>query len=274
MLQQRCFRGSLRLRFSQGHGGRTHLSEAFRSGPFHFSKPYWDGRQLLVQLVNPTAGLFSGDQLHSSVCVEPNSRACLTAPSSSQVYAMAGGEPARWQQSVLVEAGAALACLPRWTVLHRGARLEQSTTLSVDSSGMLVFPEMIAAGRVGSGEALQFDYFRSSLELKVDGQLVLKEKWTSGRELNTWIWSAQGRFCPYLLSVLVVGKEAHTLSRHACPTGCFPGIVSFGLSLLAENCALLRCLGDSSVALYRFFHAFARGLGSSAPVSPVWERVS
>ena len=53
--------------------GRFLREQSFRA-PFHLSKPSWDEHALLVQIVNPTAGVFAGDALRSRVAVESGAR--------------------------------------------------------------------------------------------------------------------------------------------------------------------------------------------------------
>ena len=269
----RFFKGALHLRFATGHAGRTCLVEGFRSGLFHFSKPYWDDTQLVVQVLNPTAGLFAGDVLESSIHSRAESRACIIAPSSSQVYSMEGGPPARLQQSFQVDSGASLTVLPRWTVLHRGARFEQVTQLRVSSSAALVYPELFAAGRAGSGEVFQFDSLHSSTELFLDDQLILKELWSCGRDFNTWMWSCRGLSCSYLLSILVVCPDAQAVCGRLSLPSLSSGLIACGLTFPHNHLAIFRCMGTSSVALFNAYRNFVHALGAFAPVSPVWQRV-
>ena len=65
------FSGNLALRAEARPDGRTVLAgQSFRA-PFHLSKSYWDvdAGVLIVQVVNPTAGILAGDRLESSVAV-------------------------------------------------------------------------------------------------------------------------------------------------------------------------------------------------------------
>ena len=56
------FHGHLSLLAAVRNHGRTVLARQSFRAPFHLSKPYWDAdsRALLVQVVNPTAGILAG----------------------------------------------------------------------------------------------------------------------------------------------------------------------------------------------------------------------
>ena len=75
------FSGHLRLRGAVREHGRTVLAEQSFRAPFHLSKPYWDMDTgvLLVQVVNPTAGILAGDRLESDVAVDVGAAVCVTA---------------------------------------------------------------------------------------------------------------------------------------------------------------------------------------------------
>ena len=70
--------------------GQTCLDSVFCSVPFHISKPYWDGAVLLLQVANPTAGLFSGDQLSCRVQVKENAALLFTNQGASRIHPSTG----------------------------------------------------------------------------------------------------------------------------------------------------------------------------------------
>src|SRR6185369_2094376 len=105
--------GHLRLQAAVRAGGRTVLAgQSFRA-PYHLSKPYWDADAgtLLVQVVNPTAGILEGDFLESAIGVEKGASLLVTTPSASRVFKMAGGS-AECRQHFTVAKGAWLEVLP------------------------------------------------------------------------------------------------------------------------------------------------------------------
>ena len=173
----REFAGHLSLHAATRDHGRTVLAAQSFRAPFHISKPYWDAdtRALLVQVVNPTAGILSGDQLDSQIEVQSDAALLVTTPSASRLFQMRGGE-AECRQHFTVSAGSWLEVMPEPLVPHRGSRYRQVTSIDVDATGALFFVDQLMPGRVGHGEAWVWDRLCLELTVRVSGELVLRER--------------------------------------------------------------------------------------------------
>ena len=174
------FHGHLCLRAAaRPDDGVTALaSQSFRA-PYHLSKPYWDAdtRTLLVQLVNPTAGILSGDRLESAVGVETGAAVLLTTPSASRVFKMRTGEAsAHSLQQFTVAAGAWLEVLPEPLVPHRGSRFHQRTVLDVAPGGGAFYADLLFPGRIAHGETWAWDRLILELEVRSGADLLLRER--------------------------------------------------------------------------------------------------
>jgi len=154
--------------------GRSYLSRQSFNAPFHLSKSYWDGRTLTVQMINPTAGILSGDRLCSDVKVEPGGRLSLTTPSATRVYTMPEGR-AEAVQNFSVAGGARLSFVPSMLVPHRHSRYHQASRLTVERGGELLYLDTLAPGRVAHGESFQYTELKYELELYWDGHLNARE---------------------------------------------------------------------------------------------------
>jgi len=135
--------------------GRSYLSRQSFNTPFHLSKSYWDGRALTVQMINPTAGILSGDRLCSDVKVEPGACLNLTTPSATRVYTMPEGG-AEAVQNFSVARDARLSFIPSMLVPHRHSRYHQTSRLTIERGGELLYLETLAPGRVAHGESFQY----------------------------------------------------------------------------------------------------------------------
>jgi len=171
-----ALRGHLDLVCARDAAGRTHLARQSFAAPMHLSKPHWDGHTLVINAVNPTAGLFSGDAIDITVHAAAGASALLTSPSASRVHRARGSEPAaRVRQNFSVETGAWLEVCPEMLIAQAGARYEQQTALDVAPGGGLLALDCLAPGRVASGEVFAFEHVHSRTRLTVDGGLLALE---------------------------------------------------------------------------------------------------
>lgn len=178
--------GELSLRAGLGSGGRTALTHQAFSAPFHISKPYWDpdAATLVLQVVNPTAGILAGDVLSSEVSVGPGASLLLTTPSACRVFTMQR-DSARSEQRFVVEEAAWLEVWPEPIVPHRGSAFHQATRLCVRRRGATLYADLLSVGRAAYGEAWAWNRLRLELEVEVDGELTLCERFRdTGEQLR------------------------------------------------------------------------------------------
>jgi urease accessory protein len=141
----------------------------------HMSKPYWEGGLLVVNAINATAGLFSGDAIVCEACVEEGASLLLTSPSAQRVHRMPEGE-ARVEQRFVVRSGGWLEVWPELFIPQSGARYRQRTRIEVEEGGELLFFEMVAPGRVAAGETFGYECLQWEMDLEYAGQLVVRER--------------------------------------------------------------------------------------------------
>jgi urease accessory protein len=172
-----AFSGHLSLRAAVRDHGRTVLAAQSFRAPFHVGKSYWDpdAATLVVQVVNPTAGIRAGDRLESHIAVDPGAALLVTTPSASRVFTMRDGDAASVQTFAVADDGW-LEVLPEPLVPHRGSRFHQRTVVDVAPAGGLFFVDQLVAGRIGHGEAWGWDRLRLDLTVRIAGELVLRER--------------------------------------------------------------------------------------------------
>lgn len=182
-----AFSGHLSLRAARRDHGRTVLAAQSFRAPYHLSKPYWDtdGGALIVQVVNPTAGILSGDRLESEIAVDPEAALLVTTPSASRVFQMREGF-AENRQHFAVRSGGWLEVSPEPLVPHRGCVYRQITTVEVEAGGALYFVDQLMPGRVGHGEAWSWQRLSLELSVRAAGELILRERLNqSGEDLRS-----------------------------------------------------------------------------------------
>ena len=180
------FAGHLSLRALPSPDGRTILADQSFRAPFHLSKPYWDAeaRVLLLQVVNPTAGILAGDDLTTRLSVAAGAALLVTTPGASRVFTMRSGEAVA-HQDLRVEAGGWLEMIPEPLVTHRDANFRQTTRLELAAGASLFYADQWMPGRLGHGEAWTWGRLELQLEARHSQQLVWCERMaTPGPELR------------------------------------------------------------------------------------------
>jgi len=133
-----------------------------------------DGGATLL-LLNPTGGLLGGDRLEARITLGPGSRVCLSTPSASRVYRSAG-PPAVQRVVIYVGAGAALEWIPDHLIPSPGARLRQSTEITLAPGATLFHLDAWATGRAARGEVWGFDLLDAGTVLRDEGGVFLRER--------------------------------------------------------------------------------------------------
>lgn len=178
--------GHLRLRAAARPDGATVLAHQSFRAPFHLSKPYWDSsaRTLVVQVVNPTAGILGGDRLGIDISVEAGAALHVTTPSASRIFSM-NAEGAECDQRFTVAKRGWLELAPEPLVPHRASRYRQVTRVDVEPGGSLWLLEQLVPGRIGHGETWAWEHLSLALDVRVGGRPILRERFThAGAELR------------------------------------------------------------------------------------------
>ena len=200
--------GHLHIECQVDSHGRTFLRKQSFRAPIHLSKPHWDGNYLIINVVNPTAGLFAGDHVETTVRVCAGARVVLTTPSATRVFrAKHSMQRTEIVQTIVVENGGRLDVCPDILIAHGGARYSQATRIEVHAGGELFFTEMLAPGRTASGEVFAYEQLDFSTDLIVGSQVAVREKYRLGAT-SEGLQSMRRRFPrAYYASSLVVSPS-------------------------------------------------------------------
>jgi urease accessory protein len=124
----------------------------------------------LFMLKNVTAGVFAGDRYDVTLRAEGGARVRVAAPSATKVHAMPDG-CAVSRLTIEAETGSLVVYGPAPLILHRDSDFRQSTRICVAPGATAIFCEVIAFGRLASGERLALRRFSSELSVMVtDGE--------------------------------------------------------------------------------------------------------
>jgi len=255
-------KGALHLLCALDAAGRSAFREQYVSAPMHISKPWWEGALLIVNAINSTAGLFSGDVIDTRIAVESGAELLVTSASANRAHRMPSGL-ATVAQSLRVAAGAWLEVRPGLFIPHAGSQYFQDTSVQLEPGARFLWFETFAPGRVASGEAWQFTRFESRLQIDYDSRPLAREVYalTPG---SPSVQAVRGQF-PHAChaSCYAVGADFHdgllagisALHQPACWVGCTRlDAPAIAVRLIAEDhLALTRALAPIREMLHTAF---------------------
>lgn len=228
---------------------QTVLSRRKAGGLCHLSKAYWDGQVLGLQLVNPTAGLFSGDALHLQVDIGQQSQVALTSPSASRYHTMPEGRAHLTQRFEVGENGW-LDFWPEIVIPQHDSDVCQSTEVDLHPGASMLFLDLAAPGRVAHGERYQFRRLETRLAIRQDGQLLAKERCILEPVQSIWPLEVPGWELCYYGALWIAGPQAVQAIPHLQEARFGPeATCRHGASLVADQLGVLRIVANSSLAL-------------------------
>jgi urease accessory protein len=251
--------GHLELTCAADADGHSFLRRQSFAAPVHLSKPHLDEGMLVVNVVNPTAGLLAGDRVRISVAVESGARLLLTAPSASRAHRVVAEGEARVEQEFAVAGGAWLDVWPEMFIPQGGARYRQRTVARVEEGGELLLIEMLAPGRTAAGEVFAFAELDWETEVWLGGEKIARERYTLTPESPS-LAALRARFpTAYYASCFVVS------SRLANDSACWRAIHDLhedaawvGVSALVRGGWAIRVVAEGSIALRKKIGAIRR----------------
>jgi urease accessory protein len=261
------FSGHLSLRAAASADGRTVLSAQSFRAPFHLGKAYWEpeAKVLIVQVVNPTAGILAGDKLESSIAVDPGAALLVTTPSASRIFKMEAGGSAGSRQHFTVAAGGWLEVAPEPLVPHRGSRFRQQTTVEIEPGGGLFFVDQLQPGRVAHDEAWQWQRLCLELTVRLGGELILRERLDqTGEELRALADLAGSGPAACFANAVLIAEEVGGTWREELKLLHRDGLW-VGISALRRGGWSLRLVAPDSVKLRQALRDVRRILSGAYP---------
>jgi urease accessory protein len=207
-------------------------------------------------LLNPTGGLLAGDRLDTGIALGPGCRVCCSTPSATRVYRSAG-PPAVQRVAIEIGRGASLEWCPDHLIPSPGARLRQSTTITLAVDATLLYLDAWAVGRGARGETWGFDRLETGLLVRdPDGPLLCERSVLTGPPRDG-LGGTEG--FGYVATVAAIRPDRHgwdALARSlqdaaaAAAPACRGGVTT-----LARGGVLARLLCPSAPALHAVVEA-------------------
>lgn len=199
-------------------------------------------------ILNSAGGITGGDSFDIEARAGTGSRLTLTTQAAERAYRAQPGEVGRVATRLRVENSARLDWLPQELILYQGGNLERRLDIALSGDAQLLMVEPVIFGRRAMGEHLSDARLSDRIRITRDGApLYLDGAVLEGDLTRKLALPAIGNNAGAMASVVYVAPDATTHLapiRSTLPESC-------GVSLLAEDTLVLRCLATDGFLLRR-----------------------
>jgi len=167
--------GALRVRVSV-HDGESRVAESYARAPYHYLPLIQrEGDLPLLTIVSSSGGILGGDVLDARIELDAHAAVMLRQQAATKVYRSAGG-PARSVYHFVLGAGAWLDYFPDEIIPFAGSELTQTTRVELAPDAVMLFGEMVTAGRLARGESFAFTRLTLDVQCAAGGVVLLRDR--------------------------------------------------------------------------------------------------
>ncbi len=170
--------GTIKIELQSDENSKTYIKSLMSKAPFLIQKaiyPDSDNPHFAhVYMMSSSGGILQGDEQKINIVMGENSTARITNQSATKIYKMEEGHASQYI-SIHCQKGSYLEFIPHQIIPFKASRFYQEVSLEVDENAVLIYSEIISAGRIASGEKYDFDlcFFRTSAHR--NGQLLFTD---------------------------------------------------------------------------------------------------
>lgn len=244
-------KAELRIQTEVRHG-KTILANAYQTPPFKLANITEDKSSGILQLMVMTAspGVLDEDVYDIQLELQAGSRVQLNSQSYQRLFNMKRG--ATQALTVRVEKDSVFKYIPHPTVPQAGAIFDSSNTFHLSGNAVLLFGEVITAGRQLNGEQFTFTRYRNVTDVWIDQQLVIREKWVMEPGVFNPLVMGQLEGFTHQASLMYIDPEANIKE---CKKDIFELMkqlpeASFGVTQASVNGLVFRMLGTQAEPLF------------------------
>ncbi|HKU32733.1 MAG TPA: urease accessory protein UreD [Candidatus Nitrosotalea sp.] len=152
--------GTIRLELELDKNSKTYVKSLMSKAPFLIQKAMYPDSDYPkfahIYMMSSSGGILQGDEQKIDIVMGKNSKGRITNQSATKIYKMEDGYASQYI-NIHGQEGSYLEFVPHQIIPFKSSRFYQEVNLEVDKNAILIYSEIISAGRVASGEKYDFD---------------------------------------------------------------------------------------------------------------------
>jgi len=167
--------GALRIRIAV-QDGESRVAESYARAPYHYLPIIRRGADLpLLTIVNSSGGILGGDVLDARIDLDAHAMVMLRQQAATKVYRSDRG-PAHSACHFVLGEGAVLDYFPDEIIPFAGSEYTQTTQVELARHAVMLFGEIVTAGRLARGERFAFTRLTLDVQCTTSGALLLRDR--------------------------------------------------------------------------------------------------
>jgi len=139
---------------------KTFITQQFCRVPLLIQRPLYLEETLptmaFVYILSPSGGILQGDRYHIDVTLSNNAVAHITTQGATRIYKMESNFGTQII-NIVQEEGTYLEYIPDQIIPYANSKFYQVVNLNIHDNATMIYSELLAPGRVASGESFKYD---------------------------------------------------------------------------------------------------------------------
>ena len=170
--------GIIKIDLQVNDDSKTYIKSLLSKAPFLIQKAIYPDTSYPhfahIYMMSSSGGILQGDEQKIDVMMGVNSAARITTQSATKIYKMDGGYASQYI-NIHNQEGSYLEFIPHQIIPYKSSRFYQEVNLEVADSAILIYSEIISAGRIASGEKFDFDLCFLRTSARRNGKMLFTD---------------------------------------------------------------------------------------------------
>lgn len=170
--------GTIEIVLQVNDDSKTYVKSLLSKAPFLIQKAMYPDTDYPnfahIYMMSSSGGVLQGDEQKINIIMGTNSTARITTQSATKIYKMDTGYASQYI-NIHNQKGSYLEFIPHQIIPFKSSRFYQEVNLEVEDNAILIYSEIISAGRIASGEKFDFDLCFLRTSAHRNGKLVFTD---------------------------------------------------------------------------------------------------
>jgi len=170
--------GIIEIELQVNEDSKTYIKSLLSKAPFLIQKAMYPDTDYPnfahIYMMSSSGGVLQGDEQKIDIVMGTNSAARITTQSATKIYKMDSGYASQYI-NIHNQEGSYLEFIPHQIIPFKSSRFYQEVNLEVADNAILIYSEIISAGRIASGEKFDFDLCFLRTSARRNGRLLFTD---------------------------------------------------------------------------------------------------